>query len=120
MYTIQALWTAAHYNIGAKFVICNNHSYELLKLNVQQYWRTLQLPERDFPTSFDISDPDIRFDQLAEAMGVQAVRVETQEQIGPAIQRALADDRPFLIDLVITSEVPNHLVQNVVQCYSQA
>jgi benzoylformate decarboxylase len=120
MYTIQALWTAAHYNIGAKFVICNNHSYELLKLNVQQYWRTLQLPERDFPASFDISDPDIRFDQLAKAMGVQAVRVETQEQIGPAIQQALADDRPFLIDLVITNEVPNHLIQNVVQCYSQA
>ncbi len=31
MYTIQALWTAAHYNIGAKFVICNNQSYRLLK-----------------------------------------------------------------------------------------
>ena len=27
MYTIQALWTAAHHNIGAKFVICNNASY---------------------------------------------------------------------------------------------
>ncbi len=34
MYTIQALWTAAHYNIGAKFVICNNQSYLLLKLNI--------------------------------------------------------------------------------------
>ena len=26
MYTIQALWTAAHHNIDAKFVICNNRS----------------------------------------------------------------------------------------------
>jgi benzoylformate decarboxylase len=120
MYTIQALWTAAHHKIGAKFVICNNHSYELLKLNIQQYWRKRQLPEREFPASFDLHNPDIRFDELARAMGVQAVRVETPEQIGPAIRRALADDGPFLIDLVITSEVPDHIVQQVVNKYSHA
>ena len=120
MYTIQALWTAAHHKIGAKFVICNNHSYELLKLNIQQYWRERQLPEREFPASFDLHDPDIRFDELARAMGVQAVRVETPEQIGPAIRQALADDNPFLIDLTITSEVPDHVVQKVVNKYSHA
>jgi thiamine pyrophosphate-dependent acetolactate synthase large subunit-like protein len=120
MYTIQALWTAAHHKIGAKFVVCNNHSYELLKLNIQQYWRERQLPEREFPASFDLHDPDIRFDELARAMGVQAVRVETPEQIGPAIRQALADDDPFLIDLVITSEVPDHVVQKVVNKYSHA
>ncbi len=120
MYTIQALWTAAHHKIGAKFVICNNHSYELLKLNMQQYWRSRQLPEREFPASFDLRDPDIRFDELARAMGVQAIRVETPEQIGPAIRQALADDAPFLIDLVITSEVPDHVVQKVVNKYSHA
>ncbi len=109
MYTIQALWTAAHHKIGAKFVICNNHSYELLKLNIQQYWRERQLPEHEFPASFDLRDPDIRFDELARAMGVQAIRVETSEQIGPAIRQALADDRPFLIDLVIANETANHL-----------
>jgi benzoylformate decarboxylase len=118
MYTIQALWTAAHYKVGAKFVVCNNHSYELLKLNIQQYWRSRRLLEREFPSSFDISDPDIRFDELARAMGVPAVRVETPEQIGPAIRQALADDDPFLIDLVITSEVPDHVVQKVVNKYS--
>jgi thiamine pyrophosphate-dependent acetolactate synthase large subunit-like protein len=120
MYTIQALWTAAHHKIGAKFVICNNHSYELLKLNMQQYWRERQLPEREFPASFELQDPDIRFDELARAMGVQAVRVERPEQIGPAIRQALVDDEPFLIDLVITSVVPNHVVQKVVNKYSHA
>ncbi|MFB3789051.1 MAG: thiamine pyrophosphate-binding protein, partial [bacterium] len=61
MYTIQALWTAAHHNIDAKFVVCNNHSYKLLKLNIQQYWREREIGEHDFPASFDISDPDIGF-----------------------------------------------------------
>jgi benzoylformate decarboxylase len=109
MYTIQALWTAAHHKIGAKFVICNNHSYELLKLNVQQYWKERGLPETEFPTSFGLADPDIRFDQLAQAMGVPAVRVEKAEQIAPAVRQMLATDGPFLIDLVISSEVPGHL-----------
>jgi thiamine pyrophosphate-dependent acetolactate synthase large subunit-like protein len=108
MYTIQALWTAAHYKIGAKFVICNNHSYKLLKLNIQQYWNELRLPEHEFPISFDLSEPDIQFAALAQAMGVPGVRVERPEQIGPAIQQALEHDGPFLIDLVITNDVPGH------------
>ncbi len=120
MYTIQALWTAAHYKIGAKFVICNNHSYELLKLNIQQYWRERGIPEHDFPVSFDLTEPDVRFDQLALSLGVRAVRVETPEQIAPALEQALADDAPFLIDLVITNEVPDHIVQKALRTYGHA
>jgi thiamine pyrophosphate-dependent acetolactate synthase large subunit-like protein len=110
MYTIQALWTAAHHKVGAKFVICNNHSYKLLKFNVQQYWRDLRLPERDFPAAFDIREPNIDFVGLAEAMGVPGAKVERPEQIGPALDRMLADDGPFLVDLVISDDVPSHFV----------
>ena len=108
MYTPQALWTAAHHRIGAKFVICNNRSYQLLKLNVQQYWRERDLPERAFPASFDIRDPDIRFDELARSLGVASARVETRDEVGPAIGEMLAHDGPFLIDLVLRSDVPGH------------
>ena len=120
MYTIQALWTAAHHKIGAKFVICNNRSYKLLKLNIQQYWRERALPEHEFPASFDLSGPDIRFDELAQAMGVKAVRVVTPEQISPALRQAFADDEPFLIDLVITNEVPDHIIQKAIHKYGLA
>jgi thiamine pyrophosphate-dependent acetolactate synthase large subunit-like protein len=113
MYTIQALWTAAHHNIGAKFVICNNRSYKLLKLNIQQYWKDTSQPEGDFPASFDLSNPDLRFDQMAESMGVGAVRVEHPKDVMPAIDRALSDDKPFLIDLVVSDEVPGHPVHCV-------
>jgi benzoylformate decarboxylase len=106
MYTIQALWTAAHYNIGAKFVICNNQSYLLLKLNILEYWRERGLPEHEFPASFDLGEPVIRFDDLARSMGVPSARVETPDQIAPAIRQALEHDGPFLIDLVITNYVP--------------
>ncbi|MDQ3760441.1 MAG: thiamine pyrophosphate-binding protein [Actinomycetota bacterium] len=106
MYTIQALWTAAHHQIGAKIVVCNNRSYRILKLNIQQYWQERGLPEHDFPASFDLGGPELRFDRMAESMGVPAVRVETGAQVRPAITRALETDGPFLIDLVIDGDVP--------------
>lgn len=106
MYTIQALWSAVHHKIGAKFVICNNQSYMLLKLNVMQYWKERGIPEHTFPASFDLAEPAIRFDVLARSMGVPAVRVEKPEEVESAIRQALADDGPFLIDLVVTNHVP--------------
>jgi benzoylformate decarboxylase len=104
--TIQALATAARYGIGAKFVICNNRSYRILKYNLQNYWRDLgQQTNQTFPDSFDLQKPELRFDQLAQGQGLDAVRVERPEQIGPALDRALADEKPFLIDLVLSKDL---------------
>ena len=101
MYTIQALWSAVRHNTGAKFVVCNNGSYKLLQLNIDVYWQERSIDQHNYPLSFDLSYPAIRFDLLAQSMGVDAVRVEKVEEIGPAIDRMLADDKPFLIDLVL-------------------
>jgi benzoylformate decarboxylase len=108
MYTIQAMWTAAHHGIGAKFVVCNNRSYQLLKLNVQQYWKERGFDDHAFPGSFDLGDPVIRFDELAQSMGVPAARVETPDEVAAAIADMLAADGPFLIDLALHQEVPDH------------
>jgi thiamine pyrophosphate-dependent acetolactate synthase large subunit-like protein len=110
MYTIQALWTAAHHNIDATFVVCNNRSYRILKHNIQKYWSEREMDEREFPRPFDITEPNIDFAALAKGMGVEATRVETPDQIGPAIDRALAHRGPFLIDLVISGAVASHFV----------
>lgn len=105
MYTIQALWTAAHHRINAKFVVCNNGGYQILKLNLLHYWRERQISEHNFPASFNICDPDIRFVELAQSLGVEAVRVKKPDQIAPAIEKALSHDGPFLIDLVLANEI---------------
>ena len=101
MYTIQALWTAAHYHIDAKFVVCNNRSYRLLKQNLQQYWNEREFTGRRYPASFDIRAPNIDFVAMAQGMGVPGARVETRDQIGPSIRRALKHQGPFLIDLIL-------------------
>jgi benzoylformate decarboxylase len=106
MYTIQALWTAARHNIGAKFVICNNQSYMLLKLNIKQYWQEQQVNEHVFPGLFNLNEPVVDFAALAQSMGVPGVRVEKPQQVGAAIKQALAHDGPFLIDMVVANDLP--------------
>ena len=111
MYTIQALWTAVRHGAGAKFVVCNNGSYKLLQLNIDTYWQERDIPAHAHPLSFDLSFPAIDFAGLARAMGVEAVRVATEAEIAPAIERMLADDKPFLIDLVLEGNYQPDLVQ---------
>ncbi len=104
--TIQALATAARHNIGAKFVVCNNRSYRILKYNLAAYRREQHLTLDDpYPESFDLKKPELRFDLLAEGLGVRAVRVERSDQTDEAIGQALRDEQPFLIDLVLNSEL---------------
>ena len=110
MYTIQALWSAARHNLPIKFIICNNGSYRLLQLNISQYWSEQGVKDRDFPMSFDLSKPDLQFAEMAKAMGVAGRRVETAEQIVPAVEEMLAHDGPFLLDVVLEGNVHPELI----------
>ena len=60
--TIQTLATAARYGVGAKFVVCNNKGYRILKENLRQYWRNRHEPDDQAqPDSFDLAQPELRF-----------------------------------------------------------
>jgi thiamine pyrophosphate-dependent acetolactate synthase large subunit-like protein len=108
MFTYQALWTAAHYRIGAKFVVCHNASYRILKENIVTYWsdRGLQPDEANFPPSFDVREPDLDFVSLARGLGVPGCRVSQPAQIAGAITTMLEHEGPYLIELVLARDVP--------------
>lgn len=110
MYTIQALWSAARHNVDAKFIVCNNRSYRLLQLNIQQYWRENDIAAHDFPLSFDLSKPDIRFADMAQTMGVPGVRVERHDQIAPAIRQAMEHQGPFLIEVILEGDIHPEMI----------
>lgn len=110
MYVIQSLWTAVRHDLDIKYIICNNGSYRLLQLNIQQFWTEQKIAGRPFPISFDLSYPQLRFDIMASSMGMQAQRVETGAQIGPAIEAALAHHGPFLLDVVLEGDVHPELI----------
>lgn len=110
MYTIQALWSAARHGVDAKFVICNNRSYRLLQANITEWWGDQGVERHDFPECFDLSEPAIRFDDLAESMGVKGIRIEKPDQVSSGISAALEHPGPALIELVIEGDVrPEHV-----------
>lgn len=117
MYTIQGLWSAARHNINAKFVVCNNRSYKILQDNLDAYWQERGRPKHHFPLNFDLSEPTIRFDQIAHSMGVNAVRVEKPDEIADAINQALSFPGPFLIDVVLQGNIDPKEIKK--QCSSK-
>jgi acetolactate synthase-1/2/3 large subunit len=98
--TNQELATCTINNIPIKVAIINNSS-----LGMVRQWQTLFYNERysntDLHTGTDtIMVPD--FVKLAEAYGCLAIRVETEDQIDPAIKLAMeTNDRPVVIDFIV-------------------
>jgi benzoylformate decarboxylase len=114
MYTYQALWSAAHHRIAAKFVVCHNSSYRLLKENLVRYWHdgdaATSAPERagerEFPPFFDVHEPTIDFVALAGALGVPAMQISKPGEVELALRAMLDHDGPFLLEVVLDREVP--------------
>ena len=104
MYSISALWTAAHHKIPVTYVMLNNAAYRILKLNMVEYLGQ-GMRGRQF-VAMDLTDPALRFDRMAESMGVPGRRVESPDELAPALKEALAHDGPSLIDVVMESPVP--------------
>jgi benzoylformate decarboxylase len=110
MYTIQALWTAVRHGLDVKFVVCNNRSYRLLQVNLLAYWNERKQKAHDYPLSFDLSRPELRFDEMARSYGIDAARVERPDQVGPAIKQMLEHRGPFLLDVMLEADVHPELI----------
>jgi benzoylformate decarboxylase len=104
MYSISALWTAAHHRIPVTYVMLNNAAYRILKLNMVEYLGKAARG-RGF-TAMDLTDPELRFDRMAESMGVPGFRVDKPGDLGPILRKALDHDGPSLVDVVMESPVP--------------
>ena len=102
MLTVQALWTAAAYQIPVVYCICNNAGYRVLKLNLRRWFGDV-LHEPDRPSQYIGMDLDQPFDlaAIAQAMGVPAERVEDPTRVAPALTEALHRGGPVLLDIVI-------------------
>ena len=103
MYSVSALWTAAHHRIPVTWVICNNASYRILKENVMDYLGASH-GDRAF-VALDLTDPPLRYDRIAESMGVHGRRVDRPDDIRPALEEALALGAPALVDVAIQGKV---------------
>ena len=97
MYTCQGLWTAAHYRIGAVFVILNNMSYRILKQRLHAMRGLAQ--QADCYVGMELIDPKIDFVALARSLGVKAERARTLHEATDLLIEALKGIEPMLIDV---------------------
>ena len=90
---MNELATASRYNIPIIQVVINNHV-----LGMVRQWQTLFYGKRYSQT---VLNDKVDFCKVAEGLGCEAIRVSTKEEVGPAIEKAIALNAPVLIECMI-------------------
>jgi acetolactate synthase-1/2/3 large subunit len=96
MYTLQSLWTQARERLDVTTVIYANRAYKVLIDEVQGVGLGHVGPKG--LSMFDLGNPVLDWVKLAEGMGVEAVRVETNAGLADAYRSAMRQQGPRLIE----------------------
>ena len=97
LYTSQELNTAVRYGIPLVSIVLNNSCHGAEKAQQQRFYDEKYI-------GVDLDNP--RFDQLAEVYGARGFYVERPQDIGDAVQEALAEQRPSVIEIPIAEYFP--------------
>jgi benzoylformate decarboxylase len=95
MYSIQALWTAAHHKLPLSVVIVNNGGYRIIKQ------RLLAFHGDDHYVGMDFVDPKVDFTGLAKSLGLEAVRITEPKDVAPALKSAFSRPGTKLIEVMV-------------------
>lgn len=99
MYSIQALWTAAHMKLPMTYIITNNSSYRILKQ------RLVSFHDNNNFIGMELNDPPLDFVLIAQGMGVTATRISEADEVGPALRAAFDNPGPNLLDIAVDRHV---------------
>ncbi len=99
MYSIQALWTAAHHKLPLTVVIANNGGYRIIKQRLKAFHKDENYVGMDFV------DPRVDFVGLATALGAKAVRVHQGEELPDTLESAFAQPGTKLIEVMVDGSV---------------
>jgi acetolactate synthase-1/2/3 large subunit len=95
MFAVQELATAVQFNIGVVVLVFNNNAYGNVRRDQLEGFEGRVVAS-------DLVNPD--FVKLAESFGVGAARVTSPDGFRPALERALADGGPYLIDIEVPTD----------------
>lgn len=90
---MNELATATRYNIPIIQMVFNNHA-----LGMVRQWQTLFYGKRYSNT---VLEDKVDYVKVAEAMGAKAIRVTKKDEVDGAIEQALKENVPVLIEFVI-------------------
>jgi benzoylformate decarboxylase len=99
MYSIQALWTAAHHKLPLTVVIVNNGGYRIIKQ------RLLAFHKDDHFVGMDFADPPVDFCGLAKALGLETIRITEAEDVPSALASAFGRPGAKLIEVMVDGSV---------------
>ena len=99
LYTIQSLWTMAREQLDVTVVIFNNRAYGILGAELDRL--DGQRAGDGANALLNLGDPDLDFVQLGTGFGVAAERVDTAEEFTSALERAVTERGPHLIEAVL-------------------
>jgi benzoylformate decarboxylase len=99
MYSIQALWTAAHHKLPLNIVIANNGGYRIIKQ------RLLAFHGDDHYVGMDFVDPKVDFAGLAASLGLEAIRIGDAGELRPKLSQAFGRPGPKLIEVMVDGSV---------------
>jgi acetolactate synthase-1/2/3 large subunit len=92
MFGVQELATAVQFKIGVVVLVFNNNAYGNVRRDQRERFDGRVVAS-------DLVNPD--FVKLAESFGVGAARVTSPDHFRPALEKALADGGPYLIDIEV-------------------
>jgi benzoylformate decarboxylase len=98
MFGIQGLWTLAKYRVPLLVIVFNNRAYMAVK---NQFRGSAERVRIAAEMGAEIVGPDINFARLADTFGIFGQRVESPEAIEPALRRAMEQNGPALVDVLI-------------------
>ena len=93
---MNELATASRYNIPIIQIVINNHV-----LGMVRQWQTLFYGQRYSQT---VLNDKVDFCLVAQGLGCEAIKVTKKEEVGPAIEKAIAMKAPVLIECVIPED----------------
>lgn len=99
MYTIQSLWTMAREQLDVTAVIFNNASYSILNVELERVGAASAGDKAK--SQLDLHGPVLDFARLGQGMGVHSVSVSSAEEFSKALQYALNNPGPHLIEAMV-------------------
>ncbi|RYE08252.1 MAG: thiamine pyrophosphate-binding protein [Hyphomicrobiales bacterium] len=112
----QILATAVEYNLPAVWVILNNFELGIERKGMERgYNRTHPWCHFVRKDTGEPYNPD--FVKLAEAYGAHGVQVSNPEDLAPALEKAFASKRPWVIDVLVDRSVPSYFTKGIDRAY---
>jgi benzoylformate decarboxylase len=99
MYSIQALWTAAHHKLPLTVVIANNGGYRIIKQ------RLLAFHGDDHYVGMDFVEPKVDFTGVAKSLGLEAMRITEAGDLKSTLTSAFKRPGAKLIEVVVDGTV---------------